>query len=232
MNTFILGIGTGRCGTQSLATLLNEQRDASVTHERFRANVPWGRDGDRWLERLLREAPSGDGLYGDVALYWLPQAERLLSEAHADSYDVRIVGLKRDKEETIDSYLRKTPDRNHWQLHDGIEYDHCRLGWDKCYPKFVAESKREALSMYWSYYYGEIARLEDKYPERIRCFPTDALNTERGQRAILNFVGCPPQEDHLMPGIRKNVDPTAEPLSRRLSRKTKQVYHRVAGVLA
>ena len=40
MSRIVLGIGTGRCATASLATLLNEQEDSSVSHE-VRPLLPW-----------------------------------------------------------------------------------------------------------------------------------------------------------------------------------------------
>jgi hypothetical protein len=44
----VLGMGTGRCGTGSLAALLNRQPGARVTHEmrprpRRRSRTPWRR---------------------------------------------------------------------------------------------------------------------------------------------------------------------------------------------
>ena len=206
MNILVLGIGTGRCGTQSLATLLDSQSGSAVTHERFCADVPWTYDGYRFVERIADKSPEKARLRGDVSLYWLPQVERTIKEFDID--EVRVVALKRDKKSTVESYVRKTGGkrgRNHWQLHDGNDYEFCSLGWDKCYPKFEADSKREAIDMYWSYYYGEVARLEAKYPDFVRCFPMNALNSEDGQREILTFTGIHPEQQVLLPGIRKNM---------------------------
>lgn len=213
MNRLVLGIGTGRCGTQSLSALLDDQPGATVTHERFKAQVPWGAAGYEWMQRLINESPSGAALYGDVSLYWLPQIEQLLLDPdRRDAADtLRVVALQRDREATVESYMRKTGGshgRNHWMVHDGNEFNNCDLGWDHCYPKFRASSKREALSMYWASYYGEVDRLADRFSEHVRCFDLDALNTREGQRAILQFVGVPDAEQVLHVGMRKNTTST------------------------
>lgn len=209
----VLGIGTGRCGTDSLAALLDNQTGGAVTHERFKAQVPWGPAGYDWLRDLIADVPQEAALYGDVSLYWLPQVERLLLDPTfaSTAESLRVVALQRNREDTVRSYMQKTQGptgRNHWMVHDGTTYVPCDLGWDKCYPKFRAADKREALSMYWAAYYGEVDRLAKQYPEQVRCFALNALNTTEGQRDILGFVGIPEQEQVLKVGIRKNSTPT------------------------
>jgi hypothetical protein len=213
MNRFVLGIGTGRCGTESLSALLDNQSRATVTHERFRAQVPWGADGYEWLKHLIEDRPTGlSGFYGDVALYWLPQIEQLLLDPNRkeEADRLRVVALRRDREATVNSYMQKTggpSGRNHWMVHDGTTYETCKLGWDHCFPKFRAADKREALSMYWAAYYGEVDRLATRYPEQVRCFDLDALNTREGQRTILQFVGLSREDQVLDVGIQKNSGP-------------------------
>lgn len=219
MKRFVLGVGTGRCGTDSLASLLDIQTGASVTHERFGPQVPWGTGGYDWLRHLTQERPPGRALYGDVALYWLPQIERLLTDpALRDvARGLRVVALRRGQAATVESYMKKTegPDgRNHWMNHDGSTYTPCKLGWDQCYPKFRAEDKREALSMYWAAYYGEVDRLTEKYPAQVQCFDMNALNSRGGQRAILQFVGIPREEQILDVGVWKNATGSSGPSSR------------------
>jgi hypothetical protein len=144
----IFGLGTGRCGTMSLATLLNDQQGCMISHEL--GGGPWLAwepsidDLDTFMDRIMnRTAP----IVGDVSFYSLPYANILM-----DRYDdVRFVILKRDKEETIESYMRKTVGRNHFTSHNGSGW---RLDiWDRCYPKFNVETKEEALSRYYDHYY-------------------------------------------------------------------------------
>lgn len=220
MSTLTLGIGTGRCGTHSLAALLDSQSRSSVTHERFKAQVPWTVEGYEWMKHLIDQRPTDAAFYGDVSFYWLPQIERLLldSETPTVSDTLRVVALRRDREATVESYMRKTEGphgRNHWMVHDGTSYPPCTLGWDDCYPKFHASTKREAISMYWSYYYGEVDRLSTLYPERVRCFDLDALNSQEGQRSILQFVGIPSSRQVFQVGVQ--INPSAPVRERKTS---------------
>ena len=61
--------------------------------------------------------------------------------------------------------------------------------WDKTFPKFEAESKRQAIQKYWDYYYDEAEKHEMHYPDFFRIFPIEAMSSRGGQREILNFIG-------------------------------------------
>ena len=97
-----MGLGSGRCGTLSLSTLLDAQYQVNVTHERgFR--LPWN-PVDYYLTLTL------DSLFkqymgawvGDVAYWYLPYVERILQLYP----DTKFVCLRRDREETIASQMR------------------------------------------------------------------------------------------------------------------------------
>ncbi len=127
----ILGLGTGRSGTQSLAYIVNQQPEAVCFHEVNPACMAW--QGAfcsvynlvREFERVLaggprcvtvdRSAPDRDhalerlqglervSLIGDIAMYYLPYVERVLELEH----DVRFPCLRRDREAVIESYIGK-----------------------------------------------------------------------------------------------------------------------------
>jgi len=200
MSRLILGIGTGRCGTTSLAHLLDKQPDCRVTHERFKFNVPWGPGGQEYLDKLISKLKNTDHeFYGDVALYWLPHVEELIWN---DRVDVRVIALERERERTIQSFMRKTPNSNPWQAHNG---DHQTSEWDHSFPKFRAENRAEAIGKYWDLYYGTIDHLVSKYPNHIKLYKTKHLNkVQMGQRNILNFVGIPDGEHVYNTAIREN----------------------------
>ena len=96
----ILGIGTGRCGTGSLARVLNQQPDAVCSYDEPPL-LPWKRsdDGQRMLrERFARfRLHAAKGILGDVARFYLPYVE----DAIAVEPDVRIVCLRRPREEVV-----------------------------------------------------------------------------------------------------------------------------------
>jgi len=229
----IIGLGTGRSGTQSLAQLIHRQPGAVCFHEinpscmkwaatpatvrsmiaEFRAVLgggpreitldftrPAGEDG---LARL-RDLPSVAAI-GDVASYYLSYAEMLLD---LDA-EIRMPCLQRDRAEVIESFVRavRVPvasrkrgflarppapprRRNHWMDHDGTTWVRDPK-WDSLFPKFAADTLEDAIGQYWDFYTGETARLAAAWPERVRVFDLATLNTDAGQRDILDFCGVP-----------------------------------------
>lgn len=128
----VIGIGTGRSGTASLAKLLNAQRDALCFHEmnpscvRFhgtprpilntieeyqaildggdpsRLTVDLGRRVAAEAYDRLRQMPRVR-LIGDIAFYYLTYVEQVL----ARHPQVRFVCLQRDRTETVESWLQQ-----------------------------------------------------------------------------------------------------------------------------
>ena len=125
----IIGLGSGRCGTRSLASLLNAQADTVCFHEvnpscmawtgtertvlsmleEFRAVLAGGPRQitvDLATRRRAEPLPRLRSLevvraIGDVASYYLPYAPML-----AGMPDVRMPVLRRDKDATIASFIQ------------------------------------------------------------------------------------------------------------------------------
>lgn len=146
---------------------------------------------------------------GDIGFYYLKYIPYLCNK----SIDIKIPCIKRNKEETIESYIKKMriPNpgignhairkirkmvkqepkyefRNHWIEHNGTVYQK-DAKWDKCYPKFKADSLYEALGQYWESYYAEANQLQKEFPTKVKIFNMEALNSEKGQTDILEFCG-------------------------------------------
>lgn len=231
----IIGLGSGRCGTRSLATLLNAQPETVCFHEvnpscmawegtertvlsmleEFRAVLAGGpREITVDLAARLRADPlprlrslEAVTAIGDVASYYLPYASML-----AKMPDVRMPVLRRDKGATVASFvrvmgIRRKPTRvvidgiatllrrrpyqrfrNHWVEHNGHRWRRS-VRFDKCFPKFQAGTLEEAIGQYWELYYCTVDALEAKCPDKVRTFDVEDLNTESGQRRILEFCG-------------------------------------------
>ncbi len=123
---WIFGLGTGRCGSMSLANLLSFQKDCLISHELGgRPMLSWDGNGD--LSKFLKTINSRrDRVIGDVSFYLLPYANKLLGNLT----DVKFIILKRDKKATIDSYLKKSEGRNHWIDHNNTKWR--SKVWDRC----------------------------------------------------------------------------------------------------
>lgn len=186
----IISIGTGRCGSVSLSKFLSAQDKVSVLHEgrldsqKIRKLIKWENDEDNlfeWLEFLL--SLDGHKFVGDTGMYYLPYIERII-----DKYpEVKIIVMERNKEEVVKSYIKKTTGRNHWFDHDGKEWEKDDK-WDPCFPKYDVSSKEEALENYWEDYKNQTDNLILKFPEKIKKWTIQALNTTSGKNEILNFL--------------------------------------------
>src|SRR6476620_12404549 len=129
----VIGLGSGRSGTASLAKLLSAQPDALCFHEmnpscvRFAGTtrpilntidefqtIVDGGDPSALTVDLARPvtADAYDQLcrmdrvrtIGDIAFYYLSYVEAIA----AHNANVRFVCLKRDKDETVESWMKKT----------------------------------------------------------------------------------------------------------------------------
>ncbi len=129
----VIGLGSGRSGTASLAHLLNSQQDGLCFHEMNPSSLRWsgtphpiltsikdfeailaGGDPSRVTVDLGRKiaaeayarlsAMPRVRLIGDIAFYYLEYVEDIL----AASSQVRFVCLKRDQAQTVDSWLKKS----------------------------------------------------------------------------------------------------------------------------
>lgn len=238
----VIGLGSGRTGTASLARLIDSQHHALCFHELNPAGVVFSGNpqplrnairefqailggGDKRLLALDYTRPVSVKTYehlqtmsqvrilGDIAFYYLLYVEDLLSLTQ----DIRFVCIRRDKQETVESWLEKSSihrwrslwlaDRiksllirapfytshNYWQGHDGSVWKPDPV-WDKTFPKFAAASKREAIEKYWDYYYAEAQQLAQKYPEHFRIFDISEMSHPAGQKNILGFIGIKEEE--------------------------------------
>jgi len=211
----VIGMGSGRSGTKSLAKMLDEQDHAKVTHE-YGEPLHWDLNElhwqlwedrlDKWKEKSNKywESYADMGLntddvkgclYGDVASWYLPYIEKSVRES-GDSdflqelddgnyaYHIRVIVLKRDKDEVIESFDAWTGQGNRWQEKGGDwpEYDHA-------FPTYPDElSKREAIGQYWEDYHETCEWLED-VTDFVKVFDIDVLNSEEGQQKIFDFLG-------------------------------------------
>ena len=190
----IFGLGSGRCGTHSLADLLNSQKDSQITHEMGDQPVLTWEFDEKTLDYYLNKITSRNSFFaGDVAFYLLPYVETIIKK-YPES---RFVCLMRDKEETVCSYEKKTIGRNHWQTHRGEFYQLCP--WDKCYPKYECKNKRTALELYYDDYYSFVDSLVKKYPSNVSLFPMDSLNDEKEVKSILKFIDVPEKDAIIKP---------------------------------
>ena len=235
----VIGLGTGRSGTASLAKLLNAQRDALCFHEMNPSCVRFSGTPRPILNNIDEYQAILDGgdpslltvdlgrpvaaraydelckmprvrLIGDIAFYYLSYVEAIA----ARNPNVRFLCLRRDIDETVASWMNKSriprwrskrladrigawitrepfhESRNFWMEHDGSHWQHDPV-WDKCFPKFEATSKPEAIRKYCEFYYAEAERLAPRLESVFRFVETEGMQDRDYQANILSFIGVP-----------------------------------------
>ncbi len=207
MTRIIIGLGTGRCGTVSLAALLTLQQYTHATHELMLLPHKFN---ERKFEVYMRKLSNRKvRIPADVALWNLPYVTAILAEYHSTKF----ICLKRDKEQVIKSYMAKTPKRNHWTRFDSEHWSdekwpnerkNRKCPYSSCYPKFDADKER-AIELYCDYYEVVSEMYEQAFPDNFRIFPVEDLNTRDGCESILSFAGYSFPEMTIKVGIHRNA---------------------------
>lgn len=208
---FIFGLGSGRCGSGTLADFLNLQKGIYGRHEG--GFVPWEKDLVAFYQRvvlLLNE--TNEMRIGTVAIYWKPY----LSEIFRDFLNPKIIVLKRDKEKVVESFAAMYRDRNYWSVIDGKNWEGNDPGIDPLsdwFPKYDLP-KKEAIGKFWEEYYndGAIDYYLDKFPQNIIVIRSeDFWTSEDSQKQILEFLDIPEEDMIFDMSIWKHKSPDERP---------------------
>lgn len=176
----VIGLGTGRCGTQTLSKLLNDCAFRHCTHEKD-PQLPWVFSEEAYQQRK-QEFLKGSS-HHDVALHYLPYIERFIE----DIDNIKIIGLIRDREGVVGSFIKKTAHDKNWRTS-------IMRAWVQFFGGSIDKlSKEQALRVYYDEYNKELKRLQKKYPDKIKIFKTSDLNTK--QQEIFNWAEIP-EKDH------------------------------------
>lgn len=196
----VFGLGTGRCGTLTLAALLDSQPGVQATHEC--QLLPW-RCRPRAINDLLQSLQHREAnVVGDVAFYYLNYVEHILGVTRR----AKFICLRRDREGTVRSFDAWTGEKNHWTSRSCPHWtdDSIADPFDDCFPKYNAK-KVEAIGMYWDHYYAVAESLAGDFPESFRIFPLEALSSENGQTELLQFAGLDTANMRIDTGLHLNA---------------------------
>ena len=216
-HTLIVGLGTGRCGTLTLTSFLNQQfGQPLITHEGddtwYCGALGWDAPPNakqiirgvrqRWMGRIQRNPiPSNLGSYydrriaGDIALWHLPYADELLRIG-----DVKAVVVRRRRADTQRSFVTWFEDhlglnpfsRRPQTCGKYAEPLGCAL-LSKCFPSLPNTSVYDGAGTYWDAYYAWTESLAAYHgPSRVAMFDMETLwdPTDVSERArLLRFVG-------------------------------------------
>ena len=187
----IISIGTGRSGSVFLSSFLSEQKNVLVLHEgrlekeKIRKLIKWENDETElfnWIEYLLNYDENLKFI-GDTGMYFLPYIDKIIHKYP----NVKIIGLEREKEDVVTSFLKKTEGRNHWYSHNGNGWE-IDNRWDPCFPKYQIREKRKAIEKYYDDYISTTNDLKLRYPNNIKIWNLSSFNSSKTKNEILDFI--------------------------------------------
>lgn len=223
MANIVVGMGTGRSGTHSLADLLNGHPDIKATHEK--CGLGWVEDLAIPIKAITTMSNAcSEAIVADVGFYWLDYVDSIL-EVHLGA---KFICLKRDKEDVVNSYMRTGSFAMHHRLMEGAfgrdlyrlcdhvtqeeldnmdkaTKDWVEATWKLAVPYDIIDNtpegiknRREWFSYYWEEYNKDAEKWQEKYPDSFVVYDMlIALNTEEGRHKLFNFIGIVPDKESL-----------------------------------
>lgn len=187
----------GKCGTTSLAHLLDSQPDSCFSHEM--QGTHWFEifsDYQRVKKNLLKRAES-NCFVGDVSYAWAQYTNRIIE----DFPDVKFINLWRDKEETVESFWKGNQNRveaintpTPWAT---------REFWLVMYPFFGFPPSKDQIAHTYDIYHRLTEIILTIYPKRVFCLNVKSLNDIDKVDNLLNFVGIP-KEQRVLEKVQAN----------------------------
>jgi hypothetical protein len=193
----VLGIGSGRSGSTSLAAMLASVSGSCCTHENPPL-VSWTPEPEEieFHLRRFRRLAAYHPLVADVSHWWLNVIERFFAEFP----EARVVGTFRAVESCAGSFMRiKGSGRgsyHHWVPYANGIWAAAR--WDPAYPTYPLPeqaaldpdgAKFELITRYVQEYNDAMQALAQRFPANVMLVHTESLDDAAVQNAIFDFVG-------------------------------------------
>jgi len=172
----LIGYGTGRCGTKSLASFLNQQEGFNVTHESVGlAWYPILSDTESALDEFVSR--KGD-VVGDVAFYWIHYVGLMIRKYE----NVKAINIYRDDDEVVDSFWNyKANIRTYKSFMENTWFP---------YPYDSYEPTEEAIYRTIKQYRMMERELACYFPGRILRMNVEKLNDKESLSSLLAWLGC------------------------------------------
>ena len=209
----VLGLGAGRCGSTTLAGILQTSPGAVSTHEiaPFINWEPLPRQVQFHLNRF-RLLQKVFPMVADCAHWWINAVDGIFDAVPGSV----AIGLIRDLDDCVRSWMAVSPeDVNHWIApYSGIwPADK----WDPLYPHYDLprdarrnrrRAKESLVRRYVSEYNDALAALAARHPDRMLLLRTETLDLTMTRHEIEQFVGLPIglEKVHLNRGIDLELD--------------------------
>jgi hypothetical protein len=194
----VIGIGSGRSGSTSLAEMLSTIEGSCCTHENppLMCWTPHPEEVRFHLKRLQRLAGYFPVVV-DVAHWWLNAVPEVLAQLPSS----RVIGVTRDVESCARSFLNikgtGVGSCNHWVPYGNGIWSAER--WDPTYPTYALPdqayhdpdaAKYQLMMRYVREYNASVRALALRWPAKFMVLKTEDLSDPTAQRDLFDFVGA------------------------------------------
>ena len=210
MSKVVIGLGTGRSGTRSLARILNYHENIDCTHENRHYMLQPSNHGYLGIKSVIDSlnddiATCNEDYLGDVCHNHIYRISNYISEF---GKDLKIICIYRNPSETAISWLRKYKSLSACRYEDkekiikrfGIK--HYQV-WADYFLKYYGLSSDEAWYEYIKWYHNEMESLADL---AFHIWLPD-LNDDSSLEAMFKYLNLEPQ---LLPKDKRKNNKTNE----------------------
>ena len=205
----VIGLSSSREESKKIFSFLNKEEDIYVNYESDIQNFSWNNSENiifkriNILEKNIYKNTSSNQkqfkVFGEVCFYVLPYLEILINnfpylkficttKSRKKTYNDVVKDITNEKNFLLRLFLFRKKFKNHFINHDGKKWQK-DYTLDKCYPKFELESLDKAIEEYIDLYYSSIKKIEKKYPNNLKVFYSDELQSKYGKKKIFSFIG-------------------------------------------
>ncbi len=172
--TPFIGIGTGRCGTQSLARIVAACKKTVVSHENYKSD--WYK-AEAPIEKMIdaaKRAQRNGSLFGEVSCHLLPHVPMIASKIPG----LKIIVMQRDMDGTVDSLLRWCKGRDSVRPLEQIRLHNSEEGFERRlagrFPLIDAADSKQAWEFYFQMYASAVEYIRETFP--VKVMDMDELN--------------------------------------------------------
>ena len=205
----VIGLSSSRVESKKIFSFLKKEDSIFVNYESDVKNFSWNNSENiivKRIQNLENKFYSNTSsnkkqfkAFGEVCFYMLPYLEILINnfpylkficttKSRKKSYNDIIKDITNERNFLLRLFLFRKKFKNHFVNHDGKKWEKDYI-LDKCYPKFELNSLNSAIEEYIDLYYSNIKKIEKKYPNNLKVFYSDELNSKYGRKKIFSFIG-------------------------------------------
>ena len=205
----VIGLSSSRIESKKIFSFLKDDENIYVNYESDIEKFSWNNSENIILKRIetlekniYKNTSSNQKqfkVFGEVCFYVLPYLEILINnfpylkficttKSRQKTYDDIMADITNENNFLLRLFLFRKKFKNHFINHDGKKWQKDYI-LDKCYPKFKLESLEQSIEQYIDLYYSNVKSIEKKYPNNLKVFYSDELQSKYGKKKIFSFIG-------------------------------------------